>query len=669
MSQMNILKKAIYVASSPKGERRDELEHRPVFTFKLDRTTATSRDADQDAKYYLNGKYSNNFLKVGSREKLTLNSTKQMSKKSLDRSSLVDNSNSQKKSILTAKIKILPQKNVQSNKQIQLREFGSSNSPSKDTKVSLNFGSSKHRVSQDSQFFPNDKQDKRQPLQNSNQMQPMILNTNNFSKLRIVSRDKTVNESKNFKISIGNQKDPIIIKRQGEKSPPKNPQKVELYLKMDKLVSAKSRSIDGKKKEAPKPNSMDKEKRPHFLSEDKDQTKYMMQERPIKYLGESNTVSLIQDRIQNSKNYYFQLLKKKLAENEEVNTVIKFIKNAFAEWQNDSLAEFFAFKTQIGFYKIRQKVGKGCFGKVYLATQILTGMQVALKVIPKTNIKNKDSRKKIEKEVAILKKINNHHAIIKLFEVFEDANFVYMVFEYLENGDLVQYFKKQPLLEEPELRVFFLKILKGIDYLHKNGIVHRDIKLDNILLDKHFQPKVCDFGISSIIEPNKRIFDTGGTPAYLAPEVIKAEGEVGPKSDVWSLGVLLYLLNFGIVPFKANDMQVLYNKIIIGSFKIPDQNFTSLELIDLIKKILVIEVEKRISIEEILRHPWLRNVKDGYPLGVDDSHMRNENIKEGIVLYLQYLGFPEGYVHQSIQKGLFNHIKACFDALGDKFKS
>ncbi len=666
---MNILKKAIYIAPSPKGDRREEAEHRPVFTFKLDRTTATSRDADQEARYYLNGKYSNNFLKVGSREKLTLNSTKQMSKKSLDRSSLIDNSNSQKKSILTAKIKILPQKNAQSNKHIQIREFGSSNSPSKDSKVSLNFGSSKHKVSQDSQFFPSDKPDRRPVGPSGSQMQPMILNTTNFSKMRIVSRDKTINESKNFKISIGNQKEPIIIKRQGEKSPPKNPQKVELYLKMDKLVSAKSRSIDGKKKEAPKPNSMEKEKRPHYLSEDKDQTKYMMQERPLKFLGESSQVTPAQERIVNSKNYYFQLLKKKLSENEEVNTVVKFIKNAFGEWQQDGHAEFFGFKTQIGFYKIRQKVGKGCFGKVYLATQILTGMQVALKVIPKTNIKNKDSRKKIEKEVAILKKINNNHSIIKLFEVFEDANFVYMVFEYLENGDLVQYFKKQPLLEEPELKTFFLKILKGIDYLHKNGIVHRDIKLDNILLDKHFQPKVCDFGISSIIEPGKRIYDTGGTPAYLAPEVIKAEGEVGPKSDVWSLGVLLYLLNFGIVPFKANDMQVLYNKIIIGSFKIPDQNFTSLELIDLIKRILVVDVDKRIAIDDILRHPWLRNVKDGHPSSVEESQMRNESIREGVVHYLQYVGFPEGYIQQSLQKGLFNHIKACFDALGDKFKS
>jgi len=88
-----------------------------------------------------------------------------------------------------------------------------------------------------------------------------------------------------------------------------------------------------------------------------------------------------------------------------------------------------------------------------------------------------------------------------------------------------------------------------VDYLHQNDIIHRDLKLDNILIDKHMNPKICDFGISSEYDSEKKILDTGGTPAYLSPEVIKAEGKVCPKSDVWSLGVLLYLLGYGFVPF------------------------------------------------------------------------------------------------------------------------
>lgn len=111
-----------------------------------------------------------------------------------------------------------------------------------------------------------------------------------------------------------------------------------------------------------------------------------------------------------------------------------------------------------------------------------------------------------------------------------------------------------------------MKIILGVKSLHKQGVIHRDIKLDNILLDKNMNPKLIDFGISSFYDPQVLIYDTGGTPAYLAPEVIKAEGKITPKSDVWSLGVLLYLLTYGVVPFKASDMQTLYNKIILGKF-------------------------------------------------------------------------------------------------------
>lgn len=120
-------------------------------------------------------------------------------------------------------------------------------------------------------------------------------------------------------------------------------------------------------------------------------------------------------------------------------------------------------------------------------------------------------------------------------------------------------------------------------------------------------PKLIDFGISSFYDSSVPIYDTGGTPAYLAPEVIKAEGKISPKSDVWSLGVLLYLLTYGIVPFKAQDMQTLYNTIIVGKFQFPKNYYSSIELIDLIGKMLVVDVNKRYSINKVLAHPWFRN--------------------------------------------------------------
>ena len=233
----------------------------------------------------------------------------------------------------------------------------------------------------------------------------------------------------------------------------------------------------------------------------------------------------------------------------------KKITKGFQKWKNSEHAEFYRdFQTTMEFYEIKNQIGEGCFGKVYLAKQVITNRQVALKLISKKGEENKDIIKKVHKEVRILKSINNHKNVIKLYEVFEDEGYVYLVFEFAEKGDLVQYFKNNMLFEEPNLKKFFKSIMEGIQYIHKNNVIHRDLKLDNILLDKNINPKLCDFGISSEYKPGVAINDTGGTPAYLAPEVIKSEGNITPKSDIWSLGVMLYLLGFGYVPFQSNNV-------------------------------------------------------------------------------------------------------------------
>ena len=133
--------------------------------------------------------------------------------------------------------------------------------------------------------------------------------------------------------------------------------------------------------------------------------------------------------------------------------------------------------------------------------------------------------------------------------------------------------------------------------MHKKKIIHRDIKLDNVLLDKEMNPKLCDFGISSEYNQKNPITDTGGTPAYLAPEVIEAQGKISLKSDMWSLGVLLYLLGFGHVPFQAKNMQQLYGKVLVGEYSVPKQDYLSKEFTDLIKKLLVVNQNKRLSVE------------------------------------------------------------------------
>lgn len=492
----------------------------------------------------------------------------------------------------------------------------------------------------------------------------------NFTKLRIVSKDKIDVETKKSNFMPNALKEPLVLNQKVKlPQPVSSPQKINFYIKMEKLAAKKSRSIEPIEKSTQKCMKENSRKLVN-QSEDKNQTKYVLQENFFSKNKEMNETLCRLKTVQKSTNRFYKILKNEFDKSEEIKMISDHIAKSFQNWNKKSLVKVHKFKTVSLFYRRIERIGMGCFGKVYLATQILTGTQVALKVISKTDIQNKNFRSKIEKEIEILQQVNNCRFVIKLMEVFEDDTSVYFVFEYLKNGDLIKYFKKNQLMDEEELKPFFAKILKGVQYLHDNKIIHRDIKLDNILLDSNLQPKICDFGISSIKEEGKKIMDTGGTPAYLAPEVIKSEGKVCEKSDVWSLGVLLFLLNFGTVPFKSQDMQNLYSKILIGHFKFPDYEEVSFELMDLIKKMLNVDLDKRLSIEEIYKHRWLKGVD---PIVLDQEELESnikieKEIEEAAYMYFLDLGFAEEYLQQSFQLKCFNHLKACLDCLKIRFK-
>ena len=639
---------------------KKDVPKKQFFVFPTEKYGSSSPTRDAEKKYFINSNYNQNSSKNIPLANMNTCTTKNMSKRSIDRTTI----DPVKKPLVVPKIQIIPRQTMVNSKKLIIKDFNNC-SPPKDLKTLTTVNRTK------AQPFP----DRSSVLLESVQKKNMVNSpqttssqiSSKFTRLRIVSREKNQNECKLSKLDGGAQKEPLYIKKQVAGVSPNTKQKIDFCIKMDKIISVKSRSNDIKKPDVSRCD-IDQKKKNNFASEDKDQTKYILGDKVLKTVfNPSHHMPAYTEKKETIKNKYFLHLKMKSQESEEISEISNTIRTSFADWKNSKNMDFFSFKTPADFYKIKQKIGKGCFGKVYLATQKLTGCDVALKVITKTNIKNKDSRKKIEKEVEILQQVNHSHSIIKLFEVFEDDNSVYLAFEYLPNGDLVQFFKKQPLFDENELAPFYHKILKGIKYLHENKILHRDIKLDNILLDKNLNPKVCDFGISSIAKEGLRIYDTGGTPAYLAPEVIKAEGFVCEKSDVWSLGVLLYLLTFGIVPFKATDMQVLYNKIIIGTFKFPEYDDTSKELIDLIKRMLVVDIDKRLSLEQVMNHSWFKNVEIENTLESNQMADKDEAITEGIFSYLHYVGFPEDYISQSLSKNKFNHIKACMDTLKAKF--
>jgi len=205
------------------------------------------------------------------------------------------------------------------------------------------------------------------------------------------------------------------------------------------------------------------------------------------------------------------------------------------------------------FYKIGKWIGKGAFGKVNLAVQKLTQSLVAIKSINKQYLMDDNSRKKVMQEVYILKKIR-HHNVVHFYETFETDKYILMVMELCGGGDLLNYVRKRRRLKEDLAKYFFRQIIEALNYIHHKNIVHRDIKLDNILLDHHGNVKICDFGVSKLVRPGETMTEQWGTPAYIAPEILMDQGYKGYAVDIWSAGVVLYSMLYGTVPFKGNSM-------------------------------------------------------------------------------------------------------------------
>ena len=195
--------------------------------------------------------------------------------------------------------------------------------------------------------------------------------------------------------------------------------------------------------------------------------------------------------------------------------------------------------TSIDYYKIGKPLGKGAFGKVYLGIHKLSGLKVAIKTIEKSFIQDERSRKKVFQEVYIMNKIHDKN-VIRLLELFESPRHLMIVLEYAGGGDLLQLLRSRGKITEKEARPIFKQIIDAVTACHKEDIIHRDIKLDNILLNEEMTLiKLCDFGVSRVAKRGFKINEQCGTPAYLAPEIIVNEGYEPFFVDVWSMGILL----------------------------------------------------------------------------------------------------------------------------------
>ena len=260
-------------------------------------------------------------------------------------------------------------------------------------------------------------------------------------------------------------------------------------------------------------------------------------------------------------------------------------------------------KTNINFYKIGRCIGKGAFGKVNISLHTLTGKIVAIKSINKS--KRNYSRKNILYEIKLMKKLRGNKNIVRILEKFEDKKYIYIVMENIIGGNLLNAIKKMSKFPENLSKYIFKQIIETLKYIHSKNIVHRDIKPHNILLTLNNEIKICDFGVGKEIIKGKLVNETCGTPAYLAPELLKGNYFDPYKSDIWSCGIVLYFMLSGFVPFKGDNDYELHQNILLGKFNFIDG--ISNECFDLIKKILEINPEKRYSLDDIIKHSWFKD--------------------------------------------------------------
>jgi serine/threonine protein kinase len=261
-------------------------------------------------------------------------------------------------------------------------------------------------------------------------------------------------------------------------------------------------------------------------------------------------------------------------------------------------------ETQMHFYKYGRLIGRGAFGKVNLSLHVCSGRLVAIKSFEKKNLKSKHAKTKIMHEINILKKLR-HPYISQILDTFETDTHIFIVLEYI-CGDLLGFLRKRSKIPENFAKIIFKQIIEGLKYIHQNKIVHRDIKLDNILIDLTNTVKICDFGVSRKLNPGDIMQDHCGTPTYIAPEIFLNKGYEGYSCDIWSAGVTLYYMLCGSLPFNGNNLKELQKVIKVGKYK-PIEDISK-EAMNLIDGMLQIDPKKRLTINQILAHPWLVNV-------------------------------------------------------------
>ena len=260
-------------------------------------------------------------------------------------------------------------------------------------------------------------------------------------------------------------------------------------------------------------------------------------------------------------------------------------------------------------YIIKETIGTGTFCEVKLGINKYTNEKVAIKLLEKSKIIEKNDLERIQREISIIKNLN-HPNIVKINEIFENENYYFLIMDYCSKGELFDYIVNKIRLNEEETSFFFYQIINAIEYIHSKGIVHRDLKPENLLLCEKNKLKIIDFGLSNYYNNNKLLITPCGSPCYAAPEMVSGKKYNGFKTDIWAIGITLFAMLCGYLPFEDTDNDVLFKKILDCKIEFPD--YLSHLSKDIINKILNVQPEKRYCINDIKCHQFYLNGKKIY---------------------------------------------------------
>ncbi|TSK58053.1 MAP/microtubule affinity-regulating kinase 3 [Bagarius yarrelli] len=348
----------------------------------------------------------------------------------------------------------------------------------------------------------------------------------------------------------------------------------------------------------------------------------------------------------------------------------------------------------IGNYRLLKTIGKGNFAKVKLARHILTGREVAIKIIDKTQL-NPTSLQKFYRCSLILFSASSENSklfqsqashygevkadggrvlsalrylwqliiVVKLFEVIETEKTLYLVMEYASGGEVFDYLVAHGRMKEKEARAKFRQIVSAVQYCHQKHIVHRDLKAENLLLDADMNIKIADFGFSNEFTLANKLDTFCGSPPYAAPELFQGKKYDGPEVDVWSLGVILYTLVSGSLPFDGQNLKELRERVLRGKYRIPFYMSTDCE--NLLKRFLVLNPIKRGTLEQIMKDRWINagfdedELKPFMEPELDISDQKRIDIMVG-------MGYSREEIHESLTRMKYDEITATYLLLGRK---